>query len=106
MSPGMVLDGDFHVRVFRLALHGLEDLDHLLDVALDAAVALAVPPAAEVAAGHGTAQPFGRADQQPRVVLGRAPFLLVVRLRGGADAARAGLEFDAGPLGLGPDLVR
>ncbi len=102
----MVFDADFHMRIFRLALHGLEDLDHLLDVALDAAVTFPISPAAEVAAGNRTSEPLCGADQEACVVLGFAPFFLVVRFRRGADAARADLEFDPRPLGLRPNLVQ
>ena len=96
----VVFDGDLHVGIFRFTLDGLEQLDHRVDVTIDASVALAVAPVAEVAARHGAAQPARGANQQPRVVLGRAPLLGVVRLRGGTDARRADLQFDPRLSGL------
>ena len=87
----VVLHRHLQVRVFGLALDGLERLDHFFDVAVDTAITLSVPATAEVTSRDGAAELPGRANQQSGVVRGLAPFLFVVRFGGGADAAGADL---------------
>ncbi len=102
----MVLDCNLDVRIFCLTLDCLEYFDGLVDVPIDATVAFPVTAAAEITPGNRAAQLLGGTQQQPSMINRRAPLLLVVRIRGRADATCADLQLQPSLFGLQADLLQ